>query len=601
MDKRLLISRPLSPAELTEVTRIQQNGGTIYITRAGYYEGGILVPELSPEEKKTINYQILEDILSFGDLQADNQNLIDLLKFGSSNIWPYHKFSIYFSVLNLFYEISRIQHLMDDKSPFVWYGDRSLTPLAAIFTWIDFRYNTTKKDRLNIPVLFSYTLVVFYRLFIRLISRKKLTAGYLIYFAEKQSTVLNLTDLRPGKGHHILEYLITASGSEFGLLTEVITPKLRGHSDYSFNTNLLTRTWSGKKKIFADSLLLPALANKSVRQEVAAVERDLRKAYEVLSSSQTKLSLKIAAAVLRSLHPTTRFYLFRYFAARRFFLKTPVKAVIASDENSPLPRSILDAAKSCGIKTVGIQHGTIHDLHPAYRYTPYDRDHNIMPDLTLVWGTFWEQFLIEKANYPSGSVAVTGQLRTDIIPRLIQRHQEFALSSKRVIFASQPQRDPNLRYQAAFDVFSAIARLENCRLVLRLHPREFADVDYYTQIAAEAGCTNYDIDISSDLYTLIASCDLLITCFSTVGAETIYFNKPLIVLDHLRQDIQGYVKAGVAFHATNRQELEQTIAAVLSGEKIIDQNKYDAFITDYAFRIDGNVAGRVIDAITSLK
>jgi CDP-glycerol glycerophosphotransferase (TagB/SpsB family) len=155
-----------------------------------------------------------------------------------------------------------------------------------------------------------------------------------------------------------------------------------------------------------------------------------------------------------------------------------------------------------------------------------------------------------------------------------------------------------LRYRAASDVFKAARKLPNTQLVVKLHPREFADSGYYSAIAAEVGCTNYTIDKTSDLYHLIASCDVLITCFSTVGTETVYFHKPLIILDHLKQDIAGYAAEGVAFQATDADSLASILSGIFRGTLRADRTKYDSFIRKYAYRIDGKVAERCIEAIT---
>ncbi|MCK5078526.1 MAG: CDP-glycerol glycerophosphotransferase family protein, partial [Bacteroidales bacterium] len=108
------------------------------------------------------------------------------------------------------------------------------------------------------------------------------------------------------------------------------------------------------------------------------------------------------------------------------------------------------------------------------------------------------------------------------------------------------------------------------------------------------------ITLSVDLYLLISVCDILITCFSTVGTETIYFGKPLIILDHLKQDIQNYHKEGVALQASNEKELENHIANILSGKTSIDKEAYERFISKYAFAIDGKASERAIGFIRGL-
>ncbi|HET6555863.1 MAG TPA: CDP-glycerol glycerophosphotransferase family protein, partial [Prolixibacteraceae bacterium] len=316
--------------------------------------------------------------------------------------------------------------------------------------------------------------------------------------------------------------------------------------------------------------------------------------------AELTLAQQLTLEVFRALHSSAGFFLFRYFAARRVFAGASIKAVIAGDENSPLTKSLLDAARYKGIRIIGLQHGTMHDLHPAYLYTPKDRQNHIVPDLTLTWGTYWEQFLIEKGNYPTDSVVSVGQIRTDIIPVLMKaQNQKQAHPTEVILFASQPQRDPELRYQAAFDVFKAARKLPNTKLIVKLHPREFSDSAYYSAIAKEAGCSNYVIDKTSDLYQLIASCDVLITCFSTVGTETVYFYKPLVILDHLKQDIQGYAAEGVAFQATDADTLTSILSGIFRGALRANREKYNSFIQKYACQIDGKVAQRCIQAITA--
>jgi hypothetical protein len=346
--------------------------------------------------------------------------------------------------------------------------------------------------------------------------------------------------------------------------------------------------------------MVAGLFNQSVRHSTRAAKKTLRLAYPLVREIELTVIQQLTLEIFRSLHSSSGFFLFRYFAARKFFAGSGIKAVIAGDENSPLTKSLLDAAKFCGIKTIGMQHGTMHDLHPAYLYTPNDCRNQVMPDLTLTWGKYWEQFLIEKGNYPSDSVILVGQIRTDIIPVLMKaQNQKQANPTELILFASQPQRDPELRYQAAFDVFTAARKLPNTKLIVKLHPREFADSGYYSAIATEAGCKNYTIDKTSDLYQLMASCDVLITCFSTVGTETVYFYKPLVILDHLKQDILGYAAEGVAFQATDAPSLTTILSLIFRGTLRVDRLKYNSFILKYAYQIDCKVAQRCIEAITS--
>jgi len=138
---------------------------------------------------------------------------------------------------------------------------------------------------------------------------------------------------------------------------------------------------------------------------------------------------------------------------------------------------------------------------------------------------------------------------------------------------------------------------ENCLIVLKTHPAELSDTKYYHSIAKQAHCKNYVIDPETDLYLLLASVDIVLTCFSTVGAEAVYFNKPLVIIDHLKQDIQKYYQEGVAFQASDRESIHKIVEELLSGRLKINASAYSRFIENYVFRIDGKVCDRICEFI----
>ena len=234
-------------------------------------------------------------------------------------------------------------------------------------------------------------------------------------------------------------------------------------------------------------------------------------------------------------------------------------------------------------------------------FTLNDRERNIFPDRTFIWGERWKELLSGKGNYDPESLVITGQIRTDVIPVLKNSKIKGVLNipenSRVVLFASQPQQDPELREKSAFDVFTAMSNIPNAHLVVKLHPAEKNDMTYYKEIARKAGCINYQIIYHIDLYLLISLSDIVITCFSTVGAETVYFNKPLIILDHLKQDIQGYHKEGIALQAIDQDELKNYILKFLNGQLSINAENYSNYIRNFAFKIDGRVSERIINFI----
>lgn len=600
MSKTIIINRSLEISEINEIKRFTESGYLVFtVSGAPVYDFAPRI-SLSSEEKKQLNYQTMADVLQFGDLSVENQTVADLFRIDSSSVWHYQKFRVYFAVRNLMYFLKPIQQNFSSFQEHIWFVSADLKVLKKLYPEADFRFITTKeKAKFNFGNIFSYLVLVKFRFLTYLFSSKK-SPEYLVYLTEKYSNVLDKESFQTVQGHHILEYLISKLDGRFGLLTEVLMPKPKGKSDYSFSGKQYQNSWNQCPKIFLEGFLISGLMKKSVRKSATKAHESLRKSYTIVQQTELSTVHKLTFEVFQSLDKSSVFFLYRYFAARNYFTGSGIKAVIAADENSPLTKSILDAAKFCGIKIIGLQHGTMHDLHPAYLYTPNDCKNRVMPDLTLTWGKYWVEFLTEKGNYPKESVIPVGQIRTDVIPKLLENEKlKQAKPTDTIVFASQPQRDSDLRYQAAYDVFKAARKLPKVQLIVKLHPREYADSDYYENIAKDARCTNYTIDTSSDLYQLIARCNVLITCFSTVGTETVYFHKPLVILDHLKQDIMGYVAEGVAFQATDADSLTLLLSGIFRGTLKIDRAKYDSFIQKYAYRIDGKVAERCIEAITS--
>lgn len=602
MSRTLIINRPLADSEINEINRLADEGAKVFVLSGSYSPDFAQRITLSPEEKRGINYGIMDEVLRFGDWPVGEKTVADLFRIDTASVWHYHKFRVYFAVRNLMYFLKPITQHFSSFEDHIWFVSPEAEPLRNLFPEAEFRLPDVKsKAGFNFGDLFSFLVLAKYRFLCYLISVKK-KPEYLLYLTEKYSAVMDKHTLKTSRGHHILEYLISELDGRFALLTEVLMPKPKGKSDYSFSWRQYHRSWGHLQKIFLEGPLITGFLKRSIRKSAQKAQETIRQAYPKVRETELSTVQRLILEVFQSFDKSSGFFLYRYFAARNYFKDSGIKAVIAGDENSPLTKSVLDAARFCGIKIIGLQHGTMHDLHPAYLFTPNDCKNQIMPDLTITWGKYWEQFLVEKGNYPKESVISAGQIRTDVIPVLLQSEKQKQVgSAKRIVFASQPQRDPELRYQAAFDVFKALIQWPEAELTVKLHPREYADSDYYSAIAAEAGCTNYALDRSSDLYRLIASCDALITCFSTVGTETVYFHKPLIILDHLKQDIMGYAAEGVAFQVFDAVGLTQILSGIFSGSLKIDREKYDLFIQKYAYRIDGKVTERCIEAITSAR
>ena len=556
--------------------------------------------ELNPEEKKKINYDIFDKVIRFGEIKINGKAITDLLMIEKASIWHYHKFRVYFFIRNLFFEIDLLEKFSKTYKKVFYYTNQSaLVNFSFSSTEINIfpsAPTSTKSDK--IPIL-NYLLFFFLRTIASLNLKRRLkNKKHIVIDHSIKQTCLNLSALKPEQGNYNLQYLFEKLDDGFVILEDIEIPKFQKGNKFKFNIKQLKVK---DDRIFGEPVLFSGLLSTEVRgQTRRSVDRIGNNLNLIKNELQHSIDLLIIEHLL-SLQKSNKLFLFKYFAYKRFFKKYSFKTISSIDENSPRIKSILDAAKSSKVKTIGIQHGTIHNLHPAYVYSENDKKRKIIPDHTIVWGKYWAEFLQVKGNYPKASLFIAGQIRTDIIPNLLSgncnKPTGFPDVKHLVVFASQPQRDPDLRERAAFDVFTAIKELKDTHLIIKLHPAEKNDIDYYHSIANKASCTNYSIILKFDLYQLISLADIIITCFSTVGAETVYFDKPLIILDHLKQDIQNYHKEGIAFQTSNSKELNKVLIDLLSGATRHNKNAYQEYIRKYAYRIDGKVSDRILQFI----
>ncbi|MHC1774818.1 MAG: CDP-glycerol glycerophosphotransferase family protein [Lentimicrobium sp.] len=607
MTTAIVINREISKVEQLEIMRMIQGdpGSEVFTTSNIRLPFPVTVMVQDAEIKRSVNYGEMKCLLAFGETDLDGIPLSQRLSVNGLSLWHYHKYRIYFMLRNLAYEAEMALDFSNRFDKVLWFTDGpELQIHTALPDNISCQYPVSGvKKRKNFPAMVKYLIYLKIRFIQGLLHPyKPLKARHLILDRSIKQPCLDLKTLEVKPENYNLTYVFEKAGDDLAVIDELETPKFEKGRPFKFMKWMFANTRKPLKRIPGEYILLKAMFVPSVWHDFRKADKDFR---AVLSSLNQEYSIGREAWILRRIrqfHPATRLYLFKYLAWRRFFIQNQYLSITSIDENSPAVRCILDAAKAFGIRTIGIQHGNIHDLHPAYLYTEADIRKGLLCDTTIVWGDYWKDFLINTAGYPADSLVVAGQSRTDIIPVLLREQQLLKTrlnlpTGEIIVFASQLQQDPLLRERAAFDVFESVKNLSDVHLIIKLHPSEASDPDYYVCIARQVGCENYSIAGGADLYMLIATCRLLITCFSTVGAEAVYFNKPLIILDHLEQDIQGYIRQKVAFKATNAGELSEIIKGVLSGKLKTDEEAGNDFIRRNAFRVDGQTSERILEII----
>lgn len=294
----------------------------------------------------------------------------------------------------------------------------------------------------------------------------------------------------------------------------------------------------------------------------------------------------------------------RYDLSLSLFRRIKPITVGGDNELTFVKYPMICAARKLGIPTYGIQHGGISMQNIDYSFTEKDRAHHPYPDLTMVWGEDAIERLCTHSAYPPEKLKLVGQVRTDVIPvlRAVDRSsllKNYTPGQKVVVFAGQSlPKMPEMRQRLARDIVRLYQDLQNVRLIIKPHPNELKDMSLYHELAAEL---DVEIDISTDdLYVLISACDAVITFYSTVGAEAIYFGKALLLLDYDGMDGAGYIKQQVGYHCASYDELKWHIERLSANELPAELPAHKDYLKRKVYKIDGNSRFRVIKAIEEL-
>lgn len=548
----------------------------------------------STDIQKKISLDTKEIVNTFADRIIGEKSISELLNISGANIWHYHRFRIYYALRNTLFLVSVLRSLKLSYENVIYYGNDSNIDL---FFNDDIEVKPGGSAGKSHIARIKY-LSHFIKRALTGSSFREIMNKHVLLFSERYVPMISLEGTRI-EGNPFIEYLLNVVDDEFVLLTDTTMPSfIKGASQSgNYHSNNYKKSYRGVRKLHVERVMLQKLFSRGVYLDFKRKSVLIKEVFDVIAAQNMCPEESFIMQRLYSLMPSSRYFLFKNIVFKTCLNHRKINTITALDENSANYKTILDAARCCGIPTAGIQHGSIYGEHMAYAYTAMDRENHVMVDKTFIWGEHWKDILVNQCHYPEDSVEICGQLRTDIIPQLQRERSE---EKRVVVYASQPQRNPQLRRRAAADVFDVVGSRRDIKLILRPHPAEYNDQEYFYNIAKDFPDCDFDIDIKTDLYKLINDADALITCFSTVGTETVYFNTPLIILDYLRLDSLGYVKSGVGMLAFDKESLEECINEFKENGYTPDKEAYAEFIKQRVYRIDGHCGSRILSGITEL-
>lgn len=534
-------------------------------------------------------------------ISEGDESYASKLSEGDLPIWYYHRFRLFHSSCELLHQIRLINaHALGTT---IVYGNPILKDFYSASPHISFAQQPTSgKSGLGYRGFFNL-FKLGWALFVRsfkgvshhrsIKKSKHLIVTFPEHFKEDEKG-----NMRNQYLHDLLQ--IDDTG-EFAILNLFRIPKKAELSKkITFNKELNGISYPTLSSDFIQ-VKYGFLSFSTIRKARSFKKRYRQKVASLLTNEGDPFIRLLLQQVL-NLNSSSTLYYFQYLTYTNFLRKTQLKTITSISEQSPEVHYILDAAKSMGIHTVGIQHGVLLN-NRSYNFSADDVRFRPFPEYTIVWGEKFRQELVSLYHYPEHSVKVLGQLRTDTIignkkdneHRSLQRDEQ----KKLIVFASQPIPDESYRRKVAIDLVYACNKLKNTQLIIKIHPAE--NIEYYQKIVQENSVHPIEvIKDSIDLYELLDECAALVTCYSTVGIEAVYFNKPVITIDYNRMDLIHLAKSGVAKAAHSDDELHQALLSIENDTFQRNMSDHDQFVRDHAYKIDGQTTERYYDFIRSL-
>ncbi len=334
-----------------------------------------------------------------------------------------------------------------------------------------------------------------------------------------------------------------------------------------------------------------------------------RKIRQYLKVSYRGASLKAALAPdLERLWKNQGFILASYIdSIGQFYERRPnLACVVLAHDSWPLSKLFALTARQRDIPSLVVQHGVTLDK-PYYRiaYTP------LTAEYLAVWGEDSKRYWIAEGVEPE-RIFVTGSPIFDHVGDLKGKYdrekvcQEYGIDPNKKFVLYATQNFPDEKKRRVFIAFLyALRSLPNVQLVVKLHPARKETVEFYETILAQERIDDpKDLFIfkTAELYSLLATCDVLATVHSTVHVEAAFLGKDIIITNLEGDADLSIVTHGAALSARTPDELKDALHKVLydTETKRALEEKRKHFIAAYAYRDDGLAAQRIVDLIHNL-
>lgn len=272
------------------------------------------------------------------------------------------------------------------------------------------------------------------------------------------------------------------------------------------------------------------------------------------------------------------------------------RVLVCLTERNELVNLAFRMAAERGIPTLAIEsHDMIWDS-PLFGRLEADR--------LAVSGTYSESIYVRN-GVPREKITVTGQPSFDGLARYRgKQHVNREADERLLVVITQPPDvalTEDTRREMLRGALLAGREIQRLRVLIKPHPRD--DLGDLRLILSELGAPRDALlPKKLDLYGLLASADVILTAFSTVGVEAIMLGRPVVVFKTGEgSSVLPYVDSQAVLRAEDAGRTAEMIKRVIEGEVVheLAQGR-EAYIADHECAADGDSAARVVRLILEM-
>lgn len=580
--------------------------------------------KLQVQNEQQIFEQCCQDIAHFTHLSTSGgKPIVEAFQFLGNNHWYYLRNNLQFAYRKVMLQAAQVVQntqaftVYNAVELWVFHTEPSLQyllpdvyPNTKVF--INHAATANKKSSWNTfrrlgeyLMLFTIRAIIGAFQLIRLkVSSSKQANNVIISSPEYIQSVININNTKKNiKANNYLSYLLekVKKRKDFIILSDIQPPRLTEVYSRPTKKHFVMPVY-GKRALNFDVFTFATLFNPKLWLQFRATKKHLA---SITLAPNTPAKYRAIFTIAQPTFINVYQGVYRCLAANLMFKWVRIKSIGGTNEHAVSNKPMLDAARKRSIVTYGIQHGLLSAFYRTFH--PKDTAYQPIPDHTILWGMHWQQLLLQyQSVYTLANTHVLGHLKTDIIPHLKSSlhpsnlDQRLSDNKKTLLYATQPMvgSERAIRQQLTKDFFQLCKAFPEYQFIIKLHPFD-TEESYFHNIARQLGTNNYII-INTDIYRLLAVCDALLVYHSTVGAEAVYFGKPVLVANYNHNDVAGYIASGIGYGFDSYLQLQEQYQTIVQGQLNNHQKAQQQFIQERAYKIDGQTAKRYLQFINNL-